>query len=77
MMRFSKNRGIYLNNRSASGCGSAGSGSADVAGSEKKPVPGICLGRSMFVYYGRKKAVLIHMPTEKELYEKGIFTDEG
>lgn len=31
---------------------------------------------SMFVYYGRKKAVLINMPTEKELYEKGIFFDE-
>lgn len=31
---------------------------------------------SMFVYYGKKKAVLINTPTEKELYEKGIFCDE-
>lgn len=31
---------------------------------------------SMFVYYGKKKAVLINMPSEKELYEKGVFQDE-
>jgi len=28
---------------------------------------------SMFVYYGRKKAVLINTPSEKELFDKGIF----
>ena len=31
---------------------------------------------SMFVYYGRKKAVLINMPSEKDFYDKGIFCDE-
>lgn len=31
---------------------------------------------SMFVYYGKKKAVLINTPSEKDWYEKGIFQDE-
>lgn len=31
---------------------------------------------SMFVYYGKKKAVLINTPSEKAWYEKGIFQDE-
>lgn len=31
---------------------------------------------SMFVYYGRKKAVLINTPSEQELYERGIYKDE-
>lgn len=30
---------------------------------------------SMFVYYGRKKAVLINTPGEQELFDKGIFCD--
>lgn len=30
-------------------------------------------GGSMFVYYGRLKAVLIQAPTEKELYESGVY----
>lgn len=32
-------------------------------------------GGSMFVYYGRLKAVLITAPSEKELTEAGIYTD--
>ena len=32
-------------------------------------------GGSMFVYYGRLKAVLITAPSEKELVEAGIFTN--
>lgn len=31
-------------------------------------------GGSMFVYYGRLKAVLIQAPTEKELYEAGVYS---
>lgn len=37
---------------------------------------GSALGCS-FLGIGVRKERLIHMPTEKELYEKGIFTDEG
>ena len=31
---------------------------------------------SLFVYYGRKKAVLINAPTEKELIEEGVYIYE-
>ena len=30
---------------------------------------------SMYVFYGQRRAVLIHVPLEKELYEIGIFHD--
>lgn len=31
---------------------------------------------SIFVFYGRKRAVLINFPTEKELFEEGIYYEE-
>jgi len=30
---------------------------------------------SMFVFYGPRKAVLIHVPEEKELFELGVYRD--
>ena len=34
-------------------------------------------GGSMFVYYGIHNAVLITVPSEAELIDKGIFTEEA
>ena len=30
---------------------------------------------SMYVFYGPRRAVLIHVPSEKELYGLGVFHD--
>ena len=30
---------------------------------------------SMYVFYGPRKAVLIHVPEEKELYDLGVYRD--
>ena len=54
-------------------------GGAGGIGDLKKVIQGAgahaAAGGSMFVYYGRLKAVLITAPSEKELTEAGIYTD--
>jgi cyclase len=55
-------------------CGGAG-GIADLKDALQNGHAHAAAGGSMFVYYGRLKAVLITAPTEEELTEAGIYTE--
>ena len=55
-------------------CGGAGSIS-DLKDALQNGHAHAAAGGSMFVYYGRLKAVLITVPTEQELTEAGIYTE--
>ncbi len=55
-------------------CGGAG-GIADLKDALENGHAHAAAGGSMFVYYGRLKAVLITAPTEEELTEAGIYTE--
>ncbi|MCR5195368.1 MAG: AglZ/HisF2 family acetamidino modification protein [Pseudobutyrivibrio sp.] len=55
-------------------CGGAG-GIADLKEALQEGHAHAAAGGSMFVYYGRLKAVLITAPTEEELTEAGIYSE--
>lgn len=55
-------------------CGGAG-GIADLKKVLNEGGAHAAAGGSMFVYYGRLKAVLITMPSEKELIQEGIYQE--
>lgn len=55
-------------------CGGA-SGISDLKDALQNGGAHAAAGGSMFVYYGRLKAVLITAPTERELYSNGIYTN--
>jgi imidazole glycerol-phosphate synthase subunit HisF len=54
-------------------CGGAG-GAADMAAALKAGAHAAAAG-SMYVFYGPRRAVLIHAPEEKELYDLGVYRD--
>ncbi len=56
-------------------CGGAGKISDLYDGAKQAHVSALCAG-SMFVYYGKKKAVLINYPSEKEMREAGLYEVE-
>lgn len=56
---------------------SGGAGTVeDLAAAIQKGQASAVAAGSFFVYYGKHKAVLINVPTEKELVEKGVIIDE-
>ncbi|BDF34565.1 putative imidazole glycerol phosphate synthase subunit hisF2 [Lachnospiraceae bacterium] len=56
-------------------CGGAG-GVPDLKMALEKGGAHAVSAGSMFVYFGRKKAVLINVPEESELYKEGVYCDE-
>ncbi|MCE5343281.1 MAG: AglZ/HisF2 family acetamidino modification protein [Eubacteriales bacterium] len=54
-------------------CGGAG-GAADMAAALAAGAHAAAAG-SMYVFYGPRRAVLIHAPEEKELYDLGVYRD--
>ncbi|MFH1511724.1 MAG: HisA/HisF-related TIM barrel protein [Bacillota bacterium] len=54
-------------------CGGAG-GAQDMKSALRAGAHAAAAG-SMYVFYGPRRAVLIHVPPEKELYEMGVFCD--
>ena len=55
-------------------CGGAGS-PADMAVVLSKGGAHAAAAGSMYVFYGPRRAVLIHVPEEKELYDLGVYRD--
>ena len=56
-------------------CGGAG-GVTDLKMALKKGGAHAVAAGSMFVYFGKKKAVLINVPEESELFREGVYCDE-
>ncbi len=68
------NEVVSVVNIPVTACGGAG-GIDDLKDALKNGHAHAAAGGSMFVYYGRLKAVLITAPTEEELTEAGIYTE--